>query len=241
MRFGEWSGRKESMERLWLLLFLPPAQTWASGSVSVYSSESVRWLGELCKTGSEKAALEAQGKIWLQSRSVLSVRTAKTSCLVFCHVTSVSRSLGDARSSALSSSSVVLSCTLPPVLSSLSLLLLSLPVTWVWACQNEQGVCVCVSVGMFKERKICECVCACLGGWTHGPSAGTAGGVWAGSRQDLGFDRPGLKRLRRILYLKGSSEVFGILLITMETLFRVKASKWLWCWPKIAAVSLCYY
>lgn len=126
------------------------------------------------KLGQQRQHNTAQGETWLQSHSVLSARAAKTSCLVYCHVTSVSCSLGGARSSTLSSSPVALSCTYLHPLTPVSALF-SLPVTCVWAVSmNEE--CVCVS--MFTERDVVN-VCF-WGGWTCRPSAGTAGGVWVG-------------------------------------------------------------
>lgn len=106
---GEWSERGEqSMEWLWLLLVF---YNLFYSNLKEQICECLQLTGsELFQIGSAKAALAAYGETWLQSRSVLSVRAAKTSCLVHCHVTSVSCSLGGARSSTPSSSSVALSC-----------------------------------------------------------------------------------------------------------------------------------
>lgn len=130
-------------------------------AAGAHSWESLQWHSELYKTGSGKAALKAQGKIWLQSRSVLSVRMAKTSCLVCCHVTSDSHSLGRPRSFTLSFpvhnpilSSLILSCFL--FLSPGSELS-------VWMS------CVCVlSVSVYEERNtVYVCVCVFFGGLDH--------------------------------------------------------------------------
>lgn len=170
--------------------------------------ESLQWHSELYKTGSEKSALKAQGKIWLQSRSVLSVRMAKTSCLVCCHVTSDSHSLRGLRYFTLSFpvhnpilSSLILSCFL--FLSPGSELS-------VWmSC-----VCVCVECVCLLREKYCVCVCfyVCFsGGWTIcWDSWGSMSELKAGFRV---WSAPASKDLGGFL-LKRQFGGFIILLIT---------------------------